>query len=159
MTETKCCKPFSRGTTLLLVWSALMSFVLLSMAANLISLTFNFSNSYTVYTPASHWVDQWFFAWKVSCYYCWKLSISSCIFIHFDIICHATVWLDNTEAGWPSQQKTLRSRKWRVCIGWLATTSSELLWHDRAPWIQEEHSKNTSSSAFRDGLSYEPPYI
>ena len=96
MTETKCCKPFSRGTTLLLVWSALMSFVLLSMAANLISLTFNFSNSYTVYTPASHWVDQWFFAWKVSCYYCWKLSISSCIFIHFDIICHATVWLDNT---------------------------------------------------------------
>ena len=38
MTEIKCCKPFSRGTTLLLVWSALMSFVLFSITMNLFPL-------------------------------------------------------------------------------------------------------------------------
>ena len=54
MTETKCCKPFSRNTTLLLVWSALMGFVLLSITANLIPLISNFNedlNTYPVITP------------------------------------------------------------------------------------------------------------
>ena len=54
MTETKCCKPFSRGATLLLVWSALMGFVLLSITANLIPLISNFNedlSTYPVITP------------------------------------------------------------------------------------------------------------
>ena len=54
MTETKCCKPFSRGTTLLIVWSALMSFVLLSITVNLIPLLSTYDedlNMYLAYTP------------------------------------------------------------------------------------------------------------
>ena len=55
MTETKCFKPFSRGTILLLMWSALMSFVLFSITDNLIPLFSNFNkdlNNYSIYVPA-----------------------------------------------------------------------------------------------------------
>ena len=38
MTERKCCKPFSRGTTLLLVWSALIGFASWSVKVNMILL-------------------------------------------------------------------------------------------------------------------------
>ena len=43
MTERKCCKPFSRGTILLLVWSALISFASWSVRVNVI-LLFPFPN-------------------------------------------------------------------------------------------------------------------
>ena len=38
MTERKCCKPFSRGTTLLLVWSALIGFSFWNVRVNVILL-------------------------------------------------------------------------------------------------------------------------
>ena len=38
MSKRKCCKPFSRGTTLLLVWSALINFASWSVRVNVIPL-------------------------------------------------------------------------------------------------------------------------
>ena len=69
MTETKCWKPFSRGRTLLLIWSALISFVLLSITSNMIQLLSNNNEdlenymiyvfaALTVLLPVSGWISD-----------------------------------------------------------------------------------------------------
>ena len=73
-----------------------MSFVLLSMAANLISLIFNFKNTYPVYTPVlvllpvAGWINDSLLG-RYRAITAGSFLIAVAYFINFDIIRHATV--------------------------------------------------------------------